>query len=106
MLAEPFGQVVIEALGAGCAVVVPDVGGPAEVVTDGVDGLVYPIGDRDALVAAVRRLAGDPGLRRSLGDAGVRTAAAYTPAALAPRLLDAWGEAIARGPWRAGRRRG
>jgi glycosyltransferase involved in cell wall biosynthesis len=87
---EPFGQVVIEAMGAGCAVIVPDQGGPAEVVTDGVDGITYPMGDAAALSAALRRLASDQPLRAHLGEAGIRTAAAYTPGALAPRLLDAW----------------
>jgi glycosyltransferase involved in cell wall biosynthesis len=96
---EPFGQVVVEALGAGCAVVVPDAGGPAEIVTDGVDALLYPIGDRAALAAALRRLAEQPELRAALGTAGERTAAAYTPTALAPRLLEAWDDARRRGPW-------
>jgi len=93
---EPFGQVVVEAMGAGCAVVVADAGGPAEVVTDGVDGLRYPMGDRTALADALRRLAVDPDLRARLGAAGAVTATAYTPGALAPRLLDAWAEARTR----------
>jgi glycosyltransferase involved in cell wall biosynthesis len=93
---EPFGQVVVEALGAGCAVVVADRGGPAEVVTDGVDGVHYAMGDRDALAAALRRLAGDPALRDRLSAAGEATAAAYTPEALAPRLLEAWARARGR----------
>jgi glycosyltransferase involved in cell wall biosynthesis len=96
---EPFGQVVIEAMGAGCAVVVPDAGGPAEIVTDEVDALLYPLGDRLALAAALRRLAEQPELRAALGAAGERTAEAYTPVALAPRLLEAWGEARRVGPW-------
>jgi glycosyltransferase involved in cell wall biosynthesis len=97
---EPFGQVVIEALGAGCAVVVPDAGGPAEVVTDGLDALVYPMGDRAALAAALRRLAEDPALRAELGTAGVQTAARYTPAVLAPRLVEVWEDARRGRPWR------
>lgn len=103
--AEPFGQVVVEAMGAGCAVLVADAGGPAEVVTDGVDGLTYAMGDAVALSAAMRRLAGDPALRASLGTAAVATATAYTPAALAPRLLAAWEQAVARGPARHRRER-
>ncbi|HEV3212300.1 MAG TPA: glycosyltransferase [Acidimicrobiales bacterium] len=93
---EPFGQVVIEAMGAGCAVVVADAGGPAEVVTDGVDGVLYPMGDRAALAVALRRLAGDAELRARLGVAAARTAAAYTPDALAPGLLAVWAEARGR----------
>lgn len=100
---EPFGQVVVEAMGAGCAVIVPDQGGPAEVVSDGVDGVTYAMGDRAALSRALRRLADDEALRARLGEAAVRTAAAYTPQALAPRLLGAWRAASDRS--RRGRRR-
>jgi glycosyltransferase involved in cell wall biosynthesis len=101
---EPFGQVVIEAMGSGCAVLVPDEGGPAEVVTDGVDGVTYAMGDVVALSKALRRLADDPALRARLGEAAARTASGYTPEALAPRLLAAWSSAATRGR-RARRRR-
>jgi glycosyltransferase involved in cell wall biosynthesis len=94
---EPFGQVVLEALGAGCAVVVPDEGGPAEVVTDGLDGLWYRRGDRTALAATLRRLADDPATRERLAAHGVVTAQAYTPSAIAPRLVAAWQEARGKG---------
>jgi glycosyltransferase involved in cell wall biosynthesis len=96
VLAEPFGQTVLEAMGAGRPVIAAGAGGAAELVTDGVDGLHYVMGDRDALAWAMRRLAGDRALRASLGEAASRTARRYTPAALAPDLLSAW-QAAARG---------
>ena len=40
---EPFGQVVVQGLWARCAVVASTPGGPAEVITDGVDGLLDPV---------------------------------------------------------------
>lgn len=89
-LPEPFGQTVLEGMGAGCAVVVADRGGPRELVTDGVDGLHYPMGDADALSACLSSLGADPSLRARLASAALSTARAYTPEALAPRLLDAW----------------
>ena len=102
---EPFGQVVIEAMGAGCAVVVADAGGPAEIVTDGVDGLLYarrrPSGARRRACDAS---ASDPALRAAARHrGGARRDARTRPAALAPRLLAAWDEARGRG-WRARRR--
>lgn len=100
---EPFGQVVLEAMGSGCAVLVADQGGPAALVTDGVDGLHYKMGDRSSLADALRRLADDAPLRRRLGEAAATTAARFTPDALAPTLLEAWELAIER---RAPRRRG
>jgi glycosyltransferase involved in cell wall biosynthesis len=85
-LPEPFGRSVVEGMGAGLAVVAMAAGGPAEVVTDGVDGLLVGPDDRPALTAALRRLAADPDLRAALGAAGRRTAAAYAP----DRLADRW----------------
>jgi len=76
---EPFGQVVVEAMAAGVPIVAVDAGGPAEVVTDGVDGLLFPMGDVDALAERLTRLAADPGLRERLVSAGRETAATYAP---------------------------
>lgn len=71
---EPFGQVVVQGMWARCAVVAAAPGGPAEVVTDGVDGLLTPCGDVDALTGALARLRDDPALRRELAERGRRTA--------------------------------
>lgn len=79
VLPEPFGQVVIEAMAAQRPVVAAAAGGPAEVVSDGVDGLLVPPGDAAALAQALRRLADDPVLRSRLAAAGRRTARQYTP---------------------------
>jgi glycosyltransferase involved in cell wall biosynthesis len=91
---EPFGQVVLEAMGAGCAVLVADEGGPASLVTDGVDGMHYEMGSVPALADALRRVADDAARRHRLGSAAAITAAAFTPEALAPKLLDAWDLAV------------
>jgi glycosyltransferase involved in cell wall biosynthesis len=60
----------IEALAAGCVVVVNDLPALAEVVTDDVTGRVVPAGDHAALVEALDMLVGDPDARRRLGAAG------------------------------------
>jgi glycosyltransferase involved in cell wall biosynthesis len=62
--------VAIEALAAGRPVVATAVGGVPDVVSHGVDGLLAPVGDIDALAAALGRLAADPELRRRMGEAG------------------------------------
>jgi glycosyltransferase involved in cell wall biosynthesis len=51
---EPWGLIVNEAMNAGCAVVVSDdVGCHPDLVTDGVEGRVYPVGDVEALTGAL-----------------------------------------------------
>jgi len=83
---EPFGQVVVEAMAAGCAVIASDGGGPAEVITDDVDGLLVPMGDCEALRRALCRLAADPVLRRRLGAAAVSGAMRFTPERVAEEV--------------------
>jgi glycosyltransferase involved in cell wall biosynthesis len=64
-------NVILEAFAAGVPVVAAGHGGLAEMVRDGVDGLLFRPGDAAALAAALRRLAAEPGLLAQLG-AGVR----------------------------------
>jgi glycosyltransferase involved in cell wall biosynthesis len=68
-------QVIMEAMACGCVVVATAVGAIPELVADGRTGLVVPADDGDALEAAVRRLAGDPALRRGMAAAARETAA-------------------------------
>jgi glycosyltransferase involved in cell wall biosynthesis len=53
---EPWGLIVNEAMASGCAVIVSsDVGSHVDLVTDGVEGCVYPVGDIAALTQALSR---------------------------------------------------
>lgn len=63
---ENFPHTVVEALAVGTPVIATAVGGVAEVVTDGENGLLVPAGDADALAAAIRRFLGDAALRGRL----------------------------------------
>ncbi|SDC97723.1 glycosyltransferase [Belnapia rosea] len=90
---ESFGLVAIEAMAAGKPVVALAVGGLAEVVTHGVDGLLVPDGPRAAahLAAALCDIGGDPALRSRLA-AGARESFTkhYTVAAMVDRLEPAY----------------
>ena len=86
---EPFGQVVVQGLWARCAVVASTPGGPAEVITDGVDGLLVPCGDEDMLTVALTRLRDDADLRQRLAAHGHVTGGHYDARVAAP-VLDAW----------------
>ncbi|MEV6278720.1 glycosyltransferase family 4 protein [Nocardia sp. NPDC051832] len=70
VLPEPFGQVVVEGMHAGCAVIASGPGGPEEIVADGVNGLLVTGGDQQQLTAALDTLLGDPDLRTQLAAAG------------------------------------
>ena len=60
---DTFGNVIIEAQASGLPVVVSDVGGPKELVQDGVSGFVTKALDVEALSEAIRTLVNDRELR-------------------------------------------
>lgn len=70
---EGWGRVCIEALAAGIPLVMTDVGCAGEVVHDGKNGLVVPVGDVHAFAQALTRLATDQALRERLTRCGVET---------------------------------
>jgi glycosyltransferase involved in cell wall biosynthesis len=70
---ETFGLVVVEAMAAGVAVVAPAHASFPELVTDGVDGVLFPPGDAQALAAVLGRVATSPGYFDDLGAAGRAT---------------------------------
>jgi glycosyltransferase involved in cell wall biosynthesis len=67
---EGIPRVLIEAAACGRAVVATNLPGCREVVKDRETGLLVPVGDRRALVAAISRLLDDPVLRRGMGRRG------------------------------------
>ncbi len=69
---EGWGRVVIEAMAAGLPVVMTDVGLAGEVVKNGENGMVVPVGDRETLLRACRTLADDLAFRKRLAEAGQR----------------------------------
>ncbi|WP_107655996.1 glycosyltransferase family 4 protein [Nocardia suismassiliense] len=77
VLAEPFGQVVVEGMAAGCAVIATRPGGPAEIIESGVHGLLVDGGDTAQLTAALDTLIADPALRSELAASGASAARAF-----------------------------
>jgi glycosyltransferase involved in cell wall biosynthesis len=68
---EPWGRVVIEAMGCGLPVLVSDTGGYAQAIEHGRSGLVFHTVDE--AVELMRQLAADPALRQRLGDEARRS---------------------------------
>jgi len=73
-LSEGLSIATLEAMAVGLPVVVTDVGGMREAVTDGVEGRVVPARDPAALADALLELVNDAKLRASMGERGRRRA--------------------------------
>jgi glycosyltransferase involved in cell wall biosynthesis len=85
---ENFPHTVVEALAVGTPVLAMEAGGVAEVVHDGVNGLLVPAGDTDALASAVRRYFGDDALRKRLRARAAESVAGYSAERVFARLED------------------
>lgn len=73
---ESFGLALAEALAAGVPVIAAQTGGCAEIVTQGITGVLVPPQDEDRLVQALCEMLGDGGAttRRRMALAGPRHA--------------------------------
>jgi glycosyltransferase involved in cell wall biosynthesis len=92
---------VWQAMAVGRAIITADTPGAREVLHDGEDALLVPVGDAAALAAALARLAEDPELRERLGaQARHRYEECGAPGPVADRFL-AGIRARGRGPVRA-----
>jgi glycosyltransferase involved in cell wall biosynthesis len=68
---EPWGLIVNEVMNAGRAVIVSDdVGCQPDLIEDGVEGCVFPVGDIAKLSSALRRVLTTPNLTASMGQRG------------------------------------
>ena len=83
---ENFPHTVVEALAAGTPVLSTATGGVAEVVRDGVNGLLVEPGNADAYAEMVRRFLGDAQLRERLRAAAAPSVEAYAPERILGRL--------------------
>lgn len=83
---ETFGLTLLEAMSFGIPVIAPPVGGPAELVDDGVHGYLIDSRDADALLAAVVRLAASEALCMELSENCRKRAQSLSPQAFATHL--------------------
>ena len=67
VIPEPFGQVVVEGMAAGLCVIVSGEGGPANIVTDGFDGILCRPRSVSSYASALPDGPGDPALRTRVG---------------------------------------
>jgi glycosyltransferase involved in cell wall biosynthesis len=87
---EPFGQVVLEGMAAGLAVIAADEGGPASMIADGQTGRLFRSRDPASLAEAMRSMYEHPEQRELLGEAARQTAVDYHPDVAAAQVERAY----------------
>ncbi|MFJ6655836.1 glycosyltransferase family 4 protein [Streptomyces sp. NPDC091377] len=89
---EPFGMTIVEAMRCGLPVVSTDCPhGPAEIIADGEDGRLVPVGDRAALSAALLDLVRDDEARRRMGRTALSNSARYGPGPIVAQAEELFG---------------
>jgi glycosyltransferase involved in cell wall biosynthesis len=74
---EGFSNALVEAMAAGLPAIASDVGGNAEALRNGTDGLIVPASDIDQLTEAMGLLAVNADERRTMGDSAAERAEAF-----------------------------
>ncbi len=94
---EPFGLVVVESMAAGAPPIAAGHGSLAELITPGVDGVLFPPGNPAALAEAMADVEADPERYESYGKQARETyEQRFNPEHSLKHLLDIYGFAIAR----------
>ncbi|GJE56353.1 glycosyltransferase family 4 protein [Methylobacterium thuringiense] len=93
---EGLPRTLLEAASSGRAILTSDVPGCRDLVRDGVEGLLVPPGDAQALAAALMRLAGDPALVERMGEAARARIlqGGYTEAAIGSAVAGIYSELL------------
>ncbi|WP_418956237.1 glycosyltransferase family 4 protein [Streptomyces tritici] len=95
---ESFGMTIVEAMRCGLPVVSTDCPhGPREIIEDGVDGRLVPVGDSDAVASALLELIEDDALRAATAEAARTASERFDPVRIAALHETLWSELVARG---------
>jgi 2-deoxystreptamine N-acetyl-D-glucosaminyltransferase/2-deoxystreptamine glucosyltransferase len=87
---EAFPVVILEAMAAGKAVISTNVGGVPEVIADGMNGLLVPVGDINALAEAMVRVTTNPTLAARLADAAGKSIGRYDWERISQEYVEAY----------------
>ncbi|TCU15270.1 glycosyltransferase family 4 protein [Rhizobium sullae] len=101
---EGFPNVLMEAMAGGLAVISTRCDfGPAEIIEDGVSGLLVPVDDVDRLAAALKTLMLDDSLRGSFAEAGYQTVRRFATGTVMAKWDSCIRQVTATNRWSQGR---
>lgn len=91
---EGISNSMLEAMSLGLPVIATDcpIGGSRMYIRDGINGMLVPVGDEDALACAMRRLADESDLGKRLGKEAVKLREELATAKIADRFLALTGQ--------------
>jgi glycosyltransferase involved in cell wall biosynthesis len=98
---EGFGRVGIEAMALGVPVAAAAVGGPLDIVRQGVDGLLLPPRDPAAWIPELSSLLGNRSRLREMGERGRERAREFSLQSQSEAVLDLYRELAGRAPARS-----
>jgi phosphatidyl-myo-inositol alpha-mannosyltransferase len=91
---ESFGMVLTEAFASGTPVVASEIAGYRDVVRDGRDGVLVPVGDAVALGETLLELASDPKRRAEMSEAALESAERFAWPNVAREVESVYEEAL------------
>jgi glycosyltransferase involved in cell wall biosynthesis len=95
IFAEPFGLVIYQAVALGLPVLASNAGGIPELVENGLNGLLLPMGDEAAWEQALARVCDDPALLHTMKEGAARHAGKFDPDVLGERVVSLYRDTIA-----------
>ncbi|MEI9966993.1 MAG: glycosyltransferase family 4 protein [Candidatus Moraniibacteriota bacterium] len=85
---EGMSNALLEGLASGLPAIVTDIGGTRELVSEGENGFIVPIGSGEAIVEALRKLLDDSALAARMGAESRRRAEAMSWSRVAKDFLE------------------